>query len=158
MLLVLQQAGAHIEDIPISSFAIISIANWQTKITFDAEKLNNYLTLFSGTRENINIIKLIKKIKLLPDHKIFLLGNGNLNDYSVAMERLIDINNYVEPHLITRKLWKNLQLNMAQLPRYAHILNKISNITQLTSLIQLVSSTQLSLNYLNNSDISVSEG
>ncbi|WP_339053967.1 C80 family cysteine peptidase [Arsenophonus endosymbiont of Crataerina pallida] len=157
-LLTLQQAGAHIEDIPISSFAIRNIANWQTKIRFDAEKLNDYLTLFSGTRENINIIKLIKeKIKLLPDHKSFLLENGNLNDYSVAMERLTDINNYVEPHLINRKLWKNLQLNMAQLPRYAHILNKISNITQLTSLIQLVSSTQSSLNYLNNPDISVNE-
>ncbi|HGJ5874317.1 MAG TPA: C80 family cysteine peptidase [Arsenophonus apicola] len=154
----LQQAGAHIENRPISSFAIRNIANWQTKIKFDAEKLNDYLILFQGTKEHIDIIKFIKqKIKLLPNQQDILLTNSDLNDYSIAIDRLNNINHYDEPQLMNRKLWQNLKVNMAGLPRYSHILNKVSNLTQLMSFIQLVSSTQSTLSYLNNSDLSANE-
>lgn len=157
-LIALKQIGTHVDENLISSFIIRNNPDWQSKLTFDIEKLNDYLTFANGTEENISIIRLLKKkINSSHNYRQFLLNNADLHDVATLYQRLAAIDQYVDVDTVDNQLWSNLQQSMVKLPRYAHIINKLSNATQLASVIQLISSTQSALIYLNDPHISVSD-
>ncbi|HGJ5878917.1 MAG TPA: C80 family cysteine peptidase [Arsenophonus nasoniae] len=157
-LFALKRAGAHINENLISPFMIRNIPDWRSKLKFDIEQLNDYLTFSQGTEENISIIKLLKeKINSSENYRDFLFNRGDLHDVATIYQRLAAIDQYVDANTVDGELWHNFQQGMTRLPRYAHIVNKLSNATQLANIIQLISSTQSALIYLNDPQVSIQE-
>ncbi|WGL97291.1 C80 family cysteine peptidase [Arsenophonus sp. aPb] len=157
-LAILQQAGAYIDQKKISLFSIRNVTDWQKKIRFDVVALNDYLSFYQGSQNNINLIKILKaKINATNNYTDLFINSDNLNDLAVIMQRFAYIEQYNSQQFADKNLQLSLQKGISHLPRYALLVNKLANTMPLFSLIQLVTATQSVTMQLNSDNLSDDE-
>ncbi|WP_180560233.1 C80 family cysteine peptidase [Arsenophonus endosymbiont of Apis mellifera] len=157
-LAILQQAGAYVDQKKISLFSIRNVTDWQKKIRFDVVALNDYLSFYQDSQNNINLIKILKaKINSINNYTDLFINSDNLNDLAVIMQRFAYIEQYNSQKFADKNLQLSLQKGISHLPRYALLVNKLANSIPLFSLIQLVTATQSVTMQLCNDNLSDNE-
>ncbi|MCD4634227.1 RTX toxin, partial [Proteus mirabilis] len=107
-------------------FNLQDIPNWQNKLKFDAEKLNDFFLSASGSEIDHKIVSLLKKFLKNKEKNIknILSVDTSRTDYIVAKERLmkiIELNN----SNIDSNYWHELRNPSLKIPRHMRIISKI---------------------------------
>ncbi|HGN0025589.1 TPA: calcium-binding protein [Proteus mirabilis] len=122
----LSHLGCQIEGKAIISVDLDNIPNWQNKLIFDADKLNNFFLSASGSDDDKKIIALLRKILKDKEKNIknILSVDTSRIDYVVAKERLtklLELGN----HDIESNYWHELRNPSLKIPRHMRIISKI---------------------------------
>lgn len=149
----LQQAGAQIDNQPVTAQSARLLANNGGKLTFDVQQLNDYLTFANGSQENSRLAKVINhQLNRVVSKNQLLANEQDLASSALLLERLSDIQHYPD-----KTLWPRLQQNSVKLPRFARMMNKIGYGTQAISLFQLINSTQAMLSAQQSSELNAQQ-
>ncbi len=123
---ILFDLGCRVDGKSIISINLQDIPNWQNKLKFDAEKLNDFFLSASGSEIDHKIVSLLKKILKNKEKNIknILSPDTSRTDYIVAKERLmkiIELNN----SNIDSNYWHELRNPSLKIPRHMRIISKI---------------------------------
>ncbi|WP_167754910.1 hypothetical protein, partial [Proteus mirabilis] len=90
---ILFDLGCRVDGKSIISINLQDIPNWQNKLKFDAEKLNDFFLSASGSEIDHKIVSLLKKFLKNKEKNIknILSVDTSRTDYIVAKERLMKI-------------------------------------------------------------------
>ncbi|WP_334472736.1 hypothetical protein [Arsenophonus sp. PmNCSU2021_1] len=137
----LQQAGAQVDNQPVTAQSARLLTNNTNKFTFDVQQLNDYLTFANGSQENLKLVSVInQQLSRVLSKSQLLTNEQDLVSSALLLERLSAIE-----HNPDKTLWPRLRQNSVKLPRYARMMNKIGYGTQAIGLFQLINSTHTML-------------
>ncbi len=128
----LSYLGVKINGESIDTIDLNQIENWDKKITFDPQHLNDYFLSITGNEKDKEVIELLRYLLNNKQEKIkYILSNeANRTDYMVAHERLMKIV-ALGSKLYNQQDWQNLRTPSLKIPRHMKIISKIgyANIT-----------------------------
>ena len=128
----LSYLGVKINGESIDTIDLNQIENWDKKITFDPQHLNDYFLSITGNEKDKEVIELLRYLLNNKQEKIkYILSNeANRTDYMVAHERLMKIV-ALGSKLYNQQDWQNLRTPSLRIPRHMKIISKIgyANIT-----------------------------
>ncbi|HEK3030721.1 TPA: hypothetical protein SMV09_003455, partial [Proteus mirabilis] len=155
---ILFDLGCQVDGKSIININLQDIPNWQNKLRFDAEKLNDFFLSASGSEIDHKILSLLKKILANKEKNIknILSADTSRTDYIVAKERLmkiIELNN----SNIDSNYWHKLRNPSLKIPRHMKIISKIGYANIAFGMWQTINSTFMLAEQLNNPQLTLKE-
>ncbi|WP_232799119.1 anthrax toxin-like adenylyl cyclase domain-containing protein [Proteus vulgaris] len=154
----LSSLGCRIDGKDIESVKLKDIPKWKHKLTFDADKLNDFFLSASGNDNDNNVILVLKKLLNKKESNIKKLLSIDINrtDYLAAKERLtklLELNKAV----IDSSYWNALRYPSLSLPRHMKIISNIGYGNIAFGIWQSFNSTMNMLELLKNEHLSETE-
>ncbi len=155
---ILFDLGCQVDGKSIISINLQDIPNWQNKLRFDAEKLNDFFLSASGSEIDHKILSLLKKI-LANEEKNFkniLSADTSRTDYIVAKERLMKILELNNSN-IDSNYWHELRNPSLKIPRHMKIISGIGYANIAFGVWQTIVSTLNMVESLENKELKPDE-
>lgn len=143
--------GAKINGESIDAIDLNQIDNWDKKITFDPQHLNDYFLSVTGNEKDKEVIALLRYLLNNKQDKIkyFLSHISSRADYVTAHERLMKII-ALGSKQYNQQDWENLRIPSLKIPRHMRIISKIGYANISFGMWQSINSTFMLAEQLNN--------
>lgn len=152
---ILSSLGCYVNDVPILKTDLKAFSLKNEKVTFYADKLNDFFLSASGSDDDNAIISLLKKQLNQKEKNITSILSPDINrmDYLAAKERLAKIIELNEVD-VNKNYWDKLRYPTLKIPRYMKIISGIGygNIT--FGMWQSISSTLNMMDLLKDNSLS----
>ncbi|EMB6102999.1 RTX toxin, partial [Proteus mirabilis] len=143
--------GAKINGESIDAIDLNQIENWDKKITFDPQHLNDYFLSVTGNEKDKEVIALLRYLLNNKQDKIkyFLSHMSSRADYVAAHERLMKII-ALGSKQYNQQDWENLRIPSLKIPRHMRVISKIGYANISFGIWQSINSTFMLAEQLNN--------
>ncbi|HEJ9687462.1 TPA: RTX toxin [Proteus mirabilis] len=143
--------GAKINGESIDAIDLNQIENWDKKITFDPQHLNDYFLSVTGNEKDKEVIALLRYLLNNKQDKIkyFLSHMASRADYVAAHERLMKII-ALGSKQYNQQDWENLRIPSLKIPRHMRVISKIGYANISFGMWQSINSTFMLAEQLNN--------
>ncbi|HIB8943790.1 TPA: calcium-binding protein, partial [Proteus mirabilis] len=143
--------GAKINGESIDAIDLNQIENWDKKITFDPQHLNDYFLSVTGNEKDKEVIALLRYLLNSKQDKIkyFLSHMASRADYVAAHERLMKII-ALGSKQYNQQDWENLRIPSLKIPRHMRVISKIGYANISFGMWQSINSTFMLAEQLNN--------